>query len=98
MAVKYYPLELDYTGATAFLWDLGVVGLVVFLAILFYAFRLAGRLAVAEDLEPWERALAEGLQATIPLFLLFAFYKSEIPHGSHMMFMRSIHEITTFCG
>jgi len=87
MAAKHEPLKIDYTGLTAMLWDLGVFGAVVFLLIIFYAYRLAGSLGSASFLSDWQRSLAQGLQAIVPVFLLFFVYRNDIPHASHMMFL-----------
>lgn len=87
MAAKYRPLYIDHIGLVVLLWDLGIVGLVLFVALIRTGYNRAKKLASMERLARWQRALASGLQAVIPLFLLSLIYRNDIPYGAPMMFM-----------
>jgi hypothetical protein len=74
VAMRYPTYGIGLTAASTLLWDLGVLGTALFLAILILAWRTAGRLR-REAAEALVRADASAIQATLPLFGFFLFYR-----------------------
>jgi hypothetical protein len=74
IARRYPGFGVGLTGMSTLLWDQGIVGTVLYLAILALAWRVAGRLR-RESSEPWVRADAAAIQTTFPLFAFFLFYR-----------------------
>ena len=86
-AAARYPKNIDRTGLALMLWDVGVLGVLGLFGVLLAAFLLAGKLGKSLQLLPWQRALAYGLQAIVPLFLLSLPYRNDIPYAAPMMFI-----------
>ena len=61
----------------ALLWDLGLVGLVLFSAIFLSAWHCAGRL-IRESVSTVVRADAAAVQAALVLFAFYLFYRNSI--------------------
>jgi hypothetical protein len=74
IARRYPGYGIGLTGASTLLWDLGVLGLVLFLTILGFAWRTAGVLSRMAN-ETWVKADAAAIQATLPLFAFFLVYR-----------------------
>ncbi len=72
--IEYPTHGIGLTAASTLLWDLGILGFVLFLSILGLAWRTAGCLR-REAAEALVRADAAAIQAALPLFGLFLFYK-----------------------
>lgn len=87
VAATYYPLHIDKTGIAFLLWDVGLLGAATYLWLIASGYRLARRLSLSPRLEAWERALAQGLQAAVLVFLVSLFYRSDIPYAAPMMFL-----------
>ncbi len=87
VAAQYAPNKIDLTGLALILWDTGLVGASAFIALIVSAFRMAKRLSLSTQLDLWQRSVARGLQAIIPIFLLSIFYRADIPYAAPMMFM-----------
>lgn len=72
---KRYPrYGIGLTAASTLLWDLGILGLAMYLSILALAWRTAGRLR-REASEALVRADASAIQATLPLLGFYLFYR-----------------------
>ena len=87
MALKYKPLFIDRTGLAQLLWDFGLIGVFALCGILLAFYLDCGRYARVTGLPPWQRALARGLQATAPLYLMSMLYRNDIPYAAPMMFV-----------
>lgn len=87
VASRYVPMYIDRTGMSILLWDTGLLGTALVVGMMFAGYRLARRLSYSTRLDPWQLSLARGLQAVMPLFLLFLLYRNDIPYAAHTMFM-----------
>lgn len=87
IATQHFPKQIDRTGLAHFLWDVGLLGVTIFLLLLVSAYRTASRLARSPRLDPWQRSLARGLQAIVPMLLISFAYRSDIPYAAPMMFL-----------
>ena len=73
---KYGGLRLGTTAVSALLWDTGVLGLATVLAVLFAAYRTAGRLAAAHAAsDPFRAGIFDGLRAAICLIAISLAHK-----------------------
>lgn len=72
--IRYPTFGIGLTAASTLLWDLGILGFALFLAILALAWRTAGRLR-REAAEALVRADAAAIQAILPLFGFYLFYR-----------------------
>jgi hypothetical protein len=77
LARHYAGMGIGLTAASQLLWEQGAVGFLLLAAVLFGAWRTAGRLAATAH-EPWVRADAAALQAVVPVFLLWLFYRNSL--------------------
>lgn len=68
-SVRYRGLGIGVTTAAGLLWEVGVVGTLIVAAMLFSAFRLAGRLARRAK-SAWERGWFNGIQAVVAMVAL----------------------------
>lgn len=73
IALRYLGYGIDLTSASTILWDIGLIGLVLFLSIFIAAWSTAGRL-YKTSLNLAVRADALAIQACICIFLIFVFY------------------------
>jgi len=87
IAAQYAPRSIDLTGLAVILWDTGLIGAAAVAALFISGYRRARRLSRSVHLDPWQRALAQGLRAVIPIFLISILYRSDIPYAAPMMFM-----------
>jgi hypothetical protein len=87
IAAKYAPKVIDYTALSLILWDTGLLGVVTVFTLLISAFRMAKRLSLSNHLDPWQKSLARGLHASLPIFLLSIFYQGDIFYAAPMTFM-----------
>jgi hypothetical protein len=69
VASRYYPLNINATAAAGMLWDIGVLGLASFLAILLIAYLQALALSGADHIPPIHRS---ALEASAVLFAMVA--------------------------
>lgn len=74
IAMRYPTYGIGLTAASTLLWELGIVGITLFLGILLLAWRTAAGLRRAAD-EAWVRADASAIQAALPLFGVYLFYR-----------------------
>jgi len=75
---KSYPgYGIGLTAASILLWDMGVFGSGLFVAILVFAWRSAGRLQ-RESTVPTVRADAAAIQSSLVLFAFYVFYRAGI--------------------
>jgi len=77
IAATYLGYGIDLTTLSLLLWEVGVIGLALHLAIFFMAWKAAGRLARSAR-DPAVRADAMSIQAAIAVFLLFHYYTNSI--------------------
>ena len=54
------------------------------------SYRQAAKLARAEELEPWCRALALALRAAAPVFAVSILYRNDIPDAAPMMYIAAL--------
>ncbi|MDR4514982.1 hypothetical protein [Nitrosomonas sp.] len=74
IAARYPGYGINLTAASTLLWDLGIVGLALFISILVLAWRCANRL-IQETTSPAVRADATAIQAALALFAFYLFYR-----------------------
>ncbi len=85
---RHWPgKKIDYSGLSTFLWEVGLLGTVIFIVIILLLYILAGKLSRHVLLVDWQRSLAAGLQAVMPLILLSLPYRNDIPFATPMMFI-----------
>ncbi len=77
VAVKFIGYGIDLTSVSSLLWDVGILGLLMFFFIFILAWRAAGRLSRAAS-QPVVRADALAIQGCIAIFGVFAFYDSAL--------------------
>ncbi|MFO1468551.1 MAG: hypothetical protein U1F35_19260 [Steroidobacteraceae bacterium] len=74
--IKYPGLRIGYTALSALLWDVGLVGLAMVLAMLLSAYLTAGRVAqFYRGKDPFKTAMFEGLQAAMAVVALSLAHK-----------------------
>jgi len=77
LAQQEYPgVGIGLTTVSAILWDTGIVGFACWVAILWSAYRAAGRTARHYDAVPARAASLLGLQVAIPILFISFFHKS----------------------
>ena len=74
MARRYQGYGISLTAISSLLWEQGLVGTVLFLAILAFARHTAGRLR-RKAVKHWMRADAAAIEAILPLFAFYLFYR-----------------------
>lgn len=74
IALQYPSYGIGLTAASTLLWELGIFGFALYLAILALAWRTAGRLR-REASEALVRADSAAIQAVLPLFGFYLFYR-----------------------
>jgi hypothetical protein len=77
VAVRYIGYGIDLTSASSILWDTGLLGLLLFMAIFVAAWSTAGRLRKISDTR-FVRADALAIQSCIVVLLIFVFYDSAL--------------------
>jgi len=77
VAMRYPMYGIGLTAASVMLWEMGVFGSGLFAAVLFFAWRCAGRLQ-RESTIPIIRADAKALQVALVLFGFFLFYRASM--------------------
>lgn len=75
-ASHYHGMGIGLTGLSALLWDVGLIGLVLVLALFLSAYRLAGRLARASAERPLAMAIFKALQASVAILALSLAHKN----------------------
>ncbi|WP_374588145.1 hypothetical protein [Ideonella dechloratans] len=74
IAVKHPGYGIGLTAAPTLLWDLGLVGFALYLAIFGAAWWAASRVR-ARAQAAWMACDAEALQATLPVLVIYTFYR-----------------------
>jgi hypothetical protein len=77
IAATYLGYGIDLTTLSLLLWEVGLIGLMLHLAIFVMAWMAAGRLAQT-TYDPEARADAMSIQAAIAVFLLYHYYTNNI--------------------
>lgn len=75
---RYPGYGIGLTAASQLLWEQGLLGTALFLSILAFAWRAAGRVHRAPAAPPWARADAAAIQATLPLFAFYLIYRNTL--------------------
>ncbi len=89
VGLHYLRYGIDLTAASALLWDLGIVGVALFIAILIGAWRAAVKINhIAVDARVKADVIA--IQAAIALFLLMTFYSQDIVNLISMEIVYSV--------
>jgi hypothetical protein len=86
-AIEYDPQQLDRTGLCQMLWDTGLIGVTSLLGLFFAMFLRGRRLKDSQNLVPWQRGMAAGLQGIAPMLALSLAYRNDIPYAAPMMFV-----------
>lgn len=86
-AVAEFRTMLDVTGASKLLWESGLLGLFVFLAVFAFGFARANRLKSHPLLPPWHRAAMSGVEASMVLMPLSVFYEVTVVSSPPMQFV-----------
>ncbi|UHD17123.1 hypothetical protein [Thiocapsa bogorovii] len=81
------PMFIDRTGLALLLWEVGLIGAVTFFGLLLSASLMASRLMANETFGGFERALAQALVPSFPLFGVAVLYRSDVPYAGNMMFL-----------
>jgi hypothetical protein len=77
LASRRYPgMGIGLTGASALLWETGLVGFSLVLAMFWNAFRTAGVLRERYQSDPQKAGIFSGLQAGVAILALSLFHKS----------------------
>ena len=74
---EYGGYGIGLTAISSLLWEQGIFGTALFLSILIYAWRTAGKLQL-EGKHPWVRADAAAIQAAVPIFAFYLFYRNAL--------------------
>jgi len=74
LSQRYFGYGIGLTAASALLWEQGLLGLGLYLALLVAAWLAAAKLC--RKAEPWIRADAAAIQVTLPVFGLYLLYRS----------------------
>jgi hypothetical protein len=80
VARRYPGYGISLTAASILLWEVGILGFGLVLLALAAAWRCASRIA-GGAVEPWVKADAEALQAALPLFAFYLFYRPAMLEG-----------------
>lgn len=75
IARRYPGYGISLTAASLLLWEQGVLGTGLFLAVLVLAWKAANRVRYAGTAPPWARADAAAIQAALPLFAFYLVYR-----------------------
>jgi hypothetical protein len=75
---RYPGFGISLTAASTLLWEQGVIGAALFLAILAAAWRSATRIQRVVSAPSWARADAAAIQAALPLFAFYLVYRSAL--------------------
>lgn len=75
--MRYPAYCVGFTGASKLLWELGTLGLGLFLMILLLAWRCAGKL-INQSSNPMVRADAAAIQTSLVLFAIYPLYRSSL--------------------
>ncbi|MES9876158.1 MAG: hypothetical protein ABW162_02510 [Candidatus Sedimenticola sp. PURPLELP] len=87
MAHTHSPKIIDRTGLTLMLWEVGILGVVLLLWILLSIQMTITKIVNSGLCLPESIAIANGLSAVIPLFVLSFLYRNDIPYAAPMMFL-----------
>ena len=81
IARHYAGYGISLTSASTLLWEQGVLGTALFFAILAFAWKTASRVRAKETAAPWAQADTAAIQAVLPLFAFYLFYRSSLLEG-----------------
>jgi hypothetical protein len=89
IGLRYRHFGIDLTAASTLLWDLGIIGFSMFIAIFVGAWRAAGKI-YRESNDVAVKADSIAIQAAIALFLLMTFYSQDIVNLISMEIVYSV--------
>jgi hypothetical protein len=75
-SARYSGVGIGLTGISSILWELGIVGLAVVLALHFNAYRSAQILVSHLRTNPFRQYVAEGLKTAVIIFVLCLFHRN----------------------
>lgn len=75
-STRYIGMGIGNTSVSSLLWDVGVLGLSVVVAMFWWAYRAAGQLSRQYMAHPPTQALFRGLQSVIPILFLSLTHKN----------------------
>jgi hypothetical protein len=78
VAKRYYPFQVGRSTAASMLWEIGLLGLLAFTAVLVTAVTAARRLLRHPDLPVFHRGILEASIVSIVLLYLMVFYNSDV--------------------
>ncbi|WP_374582189.1 hypothetical protein [Pseudoduganella sp.] len=78
VAKRYQPLHLDATALAVLLWDVGLLGALVYASMLLFALLAAWRYVRRGEGTPAQRALADTCVAAMLLFLIMLVYNRSL--------------------
>lgn len=78
VAKRYQPLHLDATALAVLLWDVGLLGALVYASMLLFALHAAWRYVRRGEGTPAQRALADTCVAALLLFLMMLVYNRSL--------------------
>lgn len=78
VAKRYLPLHLDATALAVLLWDVGVMGALVYASMLLFSLQAARRYVRRGQGTPGQRALADTCVAAMLLFLMMLVYNRSL--------------------
>ena len=78
IARRYYPYQITPSAAASMLWDIGLLGLVAFTAVLVSAALSARRLAREPSIPPFHRAVLEAVTVSLGLVYVTVFYNGDL--------------------
>lgn len=76
LTLRYPNFGIGLTAASTLLWETGIIGFGLFVAVIALAWRCAGRLRRFSS-EPAVRADASAIQAALALFAFYLFYRAD---------------------
>jgi hypothetical protein len=83
---RHGGIQLNFTGLSTLLWEVGLVGTGVLLAALAAAFAAAGRLARSPRLEPAEQCVVQAAQVTVAMLPISLAYQNTLVSWGHASF------------
>ncbi|WP_342118556.1 hypothetical protein [Pseudoduganella sp. OTU4001] len=99
VAKRYMPLHLDATALAVLLWDVGVLGALVYASMLLFSLHAAWRYVRRRQGTPAQRALADTCIAAMLLFLMMLVYNRSLMDEptAQLMLMMCMGTVVQLC-
>ena len=81
IAIRYSGYGISLTAASSLLWEQGLVGSLLFLMILGFAWKTANGVRHSDTAPVWVKADAAAIQAALSLFTFYLIYRSALLEG-----------------